>query len=111
MAEILFTEDQWRAAARVEELTEHDYRLARDRLQDHKRIYGPVSSAGTVMDQIQSRTAINADARLAAERFIASGAQPVNPYVEGTDAFLCWATDYRRWVHTLQADEDTETSA
>lgn len=46
MGELLFTEDQWRAAARVEELTEEDYRRTPDRLENHKRIYGSAFVGG-----------------------------------------------------------------
>lgn len=62
-------------------------------------------------ENIHSRQSISEDARRAAERYIASGAEQPNPHIPGSDAFLCWATDYRRWVAALQADEDTETSA
>lgn len=46
MGEILFTEDQWRAAVKIEQLTEDDYRRTPDRLEAHKRIYGPAFCDG-----------------------------------------------------------------
>lgn len=46
MAELLFTEAQWRAAARVEDLTYDDYGRTPDRLENAKRIYGPAFSGG-----------------------------------------------------------------
>lgn len=62
-------------------------------------------------EPILSREAINADAKLAAERCIASGADQPNPHDEGTDAHAAWRADYTRWLHTLQAGEECEGSA
>lgn len=62
-------------------------------------------------EPILSRAAINSDAKLAAERCIATGVEQMNQHVEGTDAFLCWATDYARWMDALQAVEGCEGSA
>lgn len=63
------------------------------------------------MEQILPRQSISDDARRAAERCIASGADQPNLHAPDTDAFAQWAADYRRWLHTLQAGEDTEASA
>jgi hypothetical protein len=63
------------------------------------------------MEPILSRAAINSDAKLAAERCIASGVEQPNPHTEGTDAHAAWRADYSRWLHSLQASEDTESCA
>ena len=62
-------------------------------------------------DPILPRTAISEDAKLAAERFLASGADQPNPHIEGTDAFAQWAADYARWRLALMAEEGCEGGA
>jgi hypothetical protein len=62
-------------------------------------------------DPVISRAAINADAKNAAERFIATGADQPNPNLPDTDAFAQWAADYSRWTAALVAVEGTESGA
>lgn len=62
-------------------------------------------------EPIIPRAAINSDARLAAERCIASGADQPNPKDEGTDAHAQWAADYARWKLALSAEEGCEGGA
>lgn len=49
-------------------------------------------------DPIRSRASIASDAEAAAERFVATGVEQLNPELDGTEAHAQWAAAFARFV-------------